>query len=236
MKKHAVFSLILALVLTVGMLSFAACGRQEPPVPSTDSPGTSDASDASDVAESGSNTSTTEGVTDAATETAAPADEQPDKLFDRFVSALEKGAAGELKAVIDPVFADLVERGKNADFFAASRYIICDNASVDEFFAGFNKSLADKGIADFRLSYTVEDGETFDLTTEQGRKDAFDDVLSDFPDYQIPDILKLHASNITLTIYPGSDTEGDSVSVGMATVLDDTGWKIGLIFFDMEEK
>ena len=220
MKKHAVFSLILALVLTVGMLSFAACGRQEPPVPSTDSPGTSDASD---VAESGSNTSTTEGVTDAATETAAPADEQPDKLFDRFVSALEKGAAGELKAVIDPVFADLVERGKNADFFAASRYIICDNASVDEFFAGFNKSLADKGIADFRLSYTVEDGETFDLTTEQGRKDAFDDVLSDFPD-------------ITLTIYSGSDTEGDSVSVGMATVLDDTGWKIGLIFFDMEEE
>ena len=138
--------------------------------------------------------------------------------------------------MIDPVFADLVERGKNADFFAASRYIICDNASVDEFFAGFNKSLADKGIADFRLSYTVEDGETFDLTTEQGRKDAFDDVLSDFPDYQIPDILKLHASNITLTIYSGSDTEGDSVSVGMATVLDDTGWKIGLIFFDMEEE
>ena len=74
MKKHAVFSLILALVLTVGMLSFAACGRQEPPVPSTDSPGTSDASD---VAESGSNTSTTEGVTDAATETAAPSKKAP---------------------------------------------------------------------------------------------------------------------------------------------------------------
>ena len=236
MKKHAVFSLILALVLTVGMLSFAACGRQETPVPSTDAPGTSEAAGTSAADTQTSDAAVTEGVTDAATETAAPADEQPDKLFDRFVSALEKGAAGELKAVIDPVFADLVERGKNADFFAASRYIICDNASVDEFFAGFNKSLADKGIADFRLSYTVEDGETFDLTTEQGRKDAFDDVLSDFPDYQIPDILKLHASNITLTIYSGSDTEGDSVSVGMATVLDDTGWKIGLIFFDMEEK
>ncbi len=238
MKKHAVLSLILALVLTVGMLSFVSCGKQENPAPTTGEPGTSDATaapDAADVTENGSTAAATEAITDGATDaTAVSADEQPDKLFDRFVSALEKGAAGELKAVMNPVFTDLVEKGKAGDYFSESRYIVYDNASVDEFFAGFNKSLADNGIADFRLSYEFEGGETFDLTTEQGRKDAFDDVLEDFPDYQIPNVRKLQATNFELTLYAGSDTQGDSVEVGMAAVLDDTGWKIGLIFFDME--
>ena len=236
MKKHTVLSLILVLVLTVGMLSFVSCGKQQTPDPSTGAP------DVSDTAADSSTDAATAPVTDAVTEstatvtdaTVAPADEHPDKLFDRFVSALEKGAAGELKAVMNPVFTDLVEKGKSADYFGASRYIIYDNASVDEFFAGFNKSLADNGVADFRLSYEFENGETFDLTTEQGRKDAFDDVLMDFPDYQIPDIQKLHSANIKLTIYAGTDTVGDPVEVGMATVLDDSGWKIGLLFFDME--
>ena len=223
MKKHAVFSVILALVLTVGMLCFVSCGKQEDPASSTGAPDTADTSAGSST--DAATETTAEAVTDAVSSvtdaTAAPTDERPDQLFD-------------LKAVMNPVFVDLVEKGKTADYFGASRYIIYDDASVDEFFAGFNKSLADNGIADFHLSYTFESGETFDVTTEQGRKDAFDDVLADFPDYQIPDIQKLHATNIKLTLYAGSDTEGEPVEVGMATVLDDTGWKIGLIFFDME--
>ena len=199
MKKYAVLSVILALVLTAGMLSFTACGKKEEP-------------------------QTTAAVADPQANN--PADELFGRFTEALekgsVGTFTPHFTPELEDLVNKV-------GEEAEVFIEAEYLIYNSDSIDVFFSAFYQALNRANVDEFHIEYEVADSETVMADDEAGWNEMIAGLLELTPDYQFPNVDGLNESEIIARVLDDGENEIDELSFSVISLLRDNVWKITLI-------